>query len=156
MKDLNVIKVLVVDDSATMRMLISLIIRKTMHGITVTEAVNGLDALTKMQEHEFDLVLTDMVMPEMDGLQMIDRIRRSLKKAIPIVMVTSKGEEKERDIGLSHGADDYIVKPVNPRHLKETVTKLLGCRQRSGEGMPNALPDYGTGLSEQQARRFGP
>lgn len=117
-------KVLVVDDSATMRMFLTMTVKKTL-GVSVSEAVNGADALAKLQSSDFDLVLTDMVMPEMDGVKLIEHIRASLSKTMPIVMVTTKGEEKDRDNGLSHGANSYITKPVNAHELKETIFKLL-------------------------------
>lgn len=117
-------KVLIVDDSATMRMFLTMTVKKTL-GVSVSEAVNGADALAKLQGSDFDLVLTDMVMPEMDGVQLIEHIRASLSKTMPIVMVTTKGEEKDRDNGLSRGANSYITKPVNAHELKETILKLL-------------------------------
>lgn len=117
-------KVLVVDDSATMRMFLAMTVKKTL-GVSVSEAVNGADALAKLQCSDFDLVLTDMVMPKMDGVQLIEHIRASLNKTMPIVMVTTKGEEKDRDNGLSSGANSYITKPVNVHELKEIILKLL-------------------------------
>ncbi|MDH4231965.1 MAG: response regulator [Nitrospirota bacterium] len=125
MEDRGRKNVLVVDDSALMRMLISMTIKKNIQGIAVTEAVNGADAITKMQDQDFDLILTDMVMPGMDGLQMVSAIRDSVSKTIPIVIITTKGEARERDLGLLHGADSYITKPVNAHELKETVLKFL-------------------------------
>lgn len=118
-------RVLVVDDSATMRMYISITLRKLISGVSVSEAVNGADALRKMQEKDFDLVLTDMMMPEMDGAQLIDNIRRSLRRTTPIVVITTRGEERERDSGLAQGANGYITKPVNVHELKEAVRKFL-------------------------------
>lgn len=125
MKNTEGKSVLVVDDSALMRMLIIKIIDGFMQGISVTEAVNGIDGITKMRAQDFDLVLTDMVMPEMDGLQMVNEIRRSLNNTVPVVIITTKGEEKERNLGLSHGADGYITKPVNARELREAVLRFL-------------------------------
>lgn len=125
MKALSGKHILVVDDSALMRMLISVTMKKFMREVTVTEAVNGVDAITKMQNQDFDLILTDMVMPEMDGLRMIREIRGTMNKTVPIVFVTTKGEEGERELGLSLGADSYITKPVNPHELIGTVLRFL-------------------------------
>jgi CheY-like chemotaxis protein len=128
MMDTTKKRILVVDDSSTMRMFISLSIKKVLKDSTVIEAVNGLDAFQKLQGHDFDLVLTDMVMPEMDGAQLIKKIRGTLGKNIPIIVVTTKGEERDRDIGLSLGADGYITKPVNYHDLKAIVLKFfVGC-----------------------------
>lgn len=125
MKNIEGKSVLVVDDSALMRMLIIKIINRFMQGVSVTEAVNGIDGITKMRDQDFDLVLTDMVMPEMDGLQMVSEIRRSLNNTVPVVIITTKGEEWERNLGLLHGADGYITKPVNARELREAVLRFL-------------------------------
>jgi len=117
-------KVLIVDDSATMRMLLSTTLRKAL-AVYVTEAVNGIDAIEKLQKHDFDLVLTDMNMPEMDGAQLVSKIRSSLNKNIPIIIITTKGEEGDRDLGLSLGANGYLTKPINNHELKETVSRFL-------------------------------
>lgn len=118
-------KILVVDDSATMRMLVSLTIKKAVSGVSVTEAVNGLDALEKLRKSDFDLVLTDYQMPEMDGPQLIQNIRAEVSGTIPIIIITTKGEEQDRDFGLSVGANGYITKPINSHELKETITKYI-------------------------------
>lgn len=117
-------KILVVDDSATMRMLISMTIRKVVPAF-ITEAVNGVDAIRKLETQDFDLVLTDITMPEMDGLQLINRIRKTMNKEIPIIIVSTRGEEKDRDLGISLGANGYITKPVNNLQLKEAISKFL-------------------------------
>ena len=118
--------VLIVDDSATMRMLISLSIRKIMDSIKITEAENGLEALWLIKQQDFDLVFTDMQMPEMDGGSLIQRIREQVSSDLPIIIVTTQGEEYARHLGLSKGADGYLIKPINARELRETVTKYLG------------------------------
>lgn len=134
MKDMNEKRILVVDDSATMRMFISMSIKKVLAVVSITEAVNGIDAIEKMKNQDFDLVLTDMVMPEMDGAQLISKIRGSLNKNIPIVIITTKGEEKDRNLGLSLGADGYITKPLSCQELKDTVSKfLMGCEVECGK-----------------------
>lgn len=124
-------RILVVDDSATMRMLLSMTIRKALHGISVTEAVNGLDAVRKLTAGDFDMVLTDMNMPEMDGIRLIREIRGSGRLDIPIVIITTKGEETDRDFGISLGADGYITKPVDAYALKKEILRLL---TKSGAG----------------------
>lgn len=125
MKDLGNKKILVVDDSALMRMFISVTLRKTLTNVTITEAENGADAIKKLDSQNFDLILTDMMMPEMNGLQLIENIRRVLNKDMPIIVITTKGEEKDRKLGLSLGANGYITKPVNGHNLREAVIKFL-------------------------------
>jgi two-component system chemotaxis response regulator CheY len=118
-------KVLIVDDSPTMRMFLSTSVRKLLTGISVTEAVNGIDAIEKLKEEKFDLLLTDMQMPEMSGAELIGAVRESVSAALPVIVVTTKGEGKDRDFGLSLGADGYLTKPVSGRELKEIVSRFL-------------------------------
>ncbi|MEK6657961.1 MAG: response regulator [Nitrospirota bacterium] len=120
-------KILVVDDSATMRMFLSMTLKRVFADITITEAENGVDAIKKMQTQDVDLVLTDMMMPEMNGLQLIENIRKLLNKDVPIIVITTKGEEENRELGLSLGANGYITKPVSGNKLKDEVLKFLGC-----------------------------
>lgn len=120
-------KILVVDDSATMRMFLSMTLKRVFADISITEAENGVDAIRKLQAQDVDIVLTDMMMPEMNGLQLIENIRRLLNKDVPIIVITTKGEEKDRELGLSLGANGYITKPVSGNKLKDEVSKFLGC-----------------------------
>jgi CheY-like chemotaxis protein len=121
MRNLENKRILIVDDSATMRMFISMTIKKSFGDSLVEEAVNGADAYAKLQAKIFDLVLTDMQMPEMDGAQLIRMIRGELSKTLPVIIITTKGEESDRDFCLSLGANGYITKPVNGHALKEAV-----------------------------------
>lgn len=118
-------KILVVDDSATMRMFLSMTLKRVFADISITEAENGLDAIEKLRAQDVDIVLTDMMMPEMNGLQLIENIRKLLNKDVPIIVITTKGEEKDRELGLSLGANGYITKPVSGNKLKDEVLKFL-------------------------------
>lgn len=126
MKTGNGKNVLIVDDSATMRMLISMSIRKIMDSIQITEAENGMAALSRMKQQNFDLVFTDMQMPEMDGGSLIQLIREEVSKDLPVIIITTQGEEQARNLGLSKGANGYLIKPVSSRELRETVMRYLG------------------------------
>lgn len=117
--------ILVTDDSAIMRMFLVLNLKR-MVKVNITEAVNGLDALVKLQKGKFDLLLTDMNMPEMDGAQLIRNVRTGLKSEMPIVVITTKGESRDRELGMSLGANSYLTKPVNPAELIKAVLKYLG------------------------------
>lgn len=119
--------ILITDDSPIMRMFLVMNLKR-MVKVKITEAVNGVDALAKLNGGEFDLVLTDMNMPEMDGAQLIRHIRKSSKSELPIVIITTKGETKDRELGMSLGANSYLTKPVNPAELIKTVLKYLGYR----------------------------
>lgn len=118
-------RILIVDDSGTMRMLLSMTVRKVEPGISTKEAENGLAAVDMLNRQKFDLVLTDIMMPEMNGLQLISKIRGALKSDIPIIIISTHGKEKDRDLGLSLGANDYVTKPVDGLQLKRIVSKYL-------------------------------
>jgi CheY-like chemotaxis protein len=120
--------VLIVDDSTIMRMVLVMNLKRLLR-VNITEAVNGLDALAKFANGAFDLVLTDMNMPEMDGAELIRQIRIGLKSDVPIVIITTKGESKDRDLGISLGANGYLTKPVNMKELVRAVLKFLGGRK---------------------------
>lgn len=117
--------ILVTDDSAIMRMFLVLNLKR-MLAVNITEAVNGLDALAKLKSGKFDLLLTDMNMPEMNGAELVRHVRLGLKSDLPIVIITTKGEIKDREMGMSLGANSYITKPVNPAELIKAVVKYLG------------------------------
>jgi len=118
-------KVLVADYSQTMRMFILFNLIKTLPGVRIVEAVNGLDAIEKLNHHEVDLILTDMNMPEMDGAGVIRAVREVFKKDTPIIVITTKGEQKDRERGMALGASGYITKPLNPREFREAIFKFI-------------------------------
>ncbi|UCG79326.1 MAG: response regulator [Nitrospirota bacterium] len=118
-------KVLVVDDSATMRMLITMTIKKSISGVSVIEALNGADAQDKLQSNKVDLVLTDVNMPKMNGWELVKWIRSSHSKDIPVVIITTEGAEEEIEEGKALGANAYITKPVKSQELKDTIQGLL-------------------------------
>ncbi len=117
--------ILVTDDSAIMRMFLVLNLKR-MVKVNITEAVNGIDALSKLKAGKFDLLLTDINMPEMDGTQLIRHVRLGLRSNIPIVIITTKGEIRDREAGMAMGANSYLTKPVNPAELIKAVLKYLG------------------------------
>ena len=117
--------ILVTDDSAIMRMFLVLNMRRMLR-VNITEAVNGQDALAKLMHGKFDLLLTDMNMPEMGGAELVRAVRIGLKSDIPIVIITTRGEVKDRDLGMSLGANGYLTKPVDVKELIKTILKYLG------------------------------
>ncbi len=117
--------ILVTDDSSIMRMVLVMSLKRMLR-VKITEAVNGIDALAKLKGGKFDLLLTDMNMPEMNGAELIRCVRIGMNSDIPIVVITTKGEIKDREIGLSLGANGYLTKPVNQAELIKTVLKFLG------------------------------
>jgi two-component system chemotaxis response regulator CheY len=116
---------LVVDDSATTRMLISLTLKKG-ESFNIIEASNGSEAVARLDSESVDMVLTDINMPEMNGLELISHIRsQHSKQNIPIIVITTMGEESDRDKGLSLGANAYILKPISGAKLQSLVEELL-------------------------------
>lgn len=122
-------RILLVDDSTIMRMVLTLNLKRLLR-VNITEAVNGLDAIKKLKGGGFDLVLTDMNMPGLDGAGLIRYIRTELKSDVPIVIITTKGESKDRDLGMSLGANGYLTKPVNMKELVWMVLRFLGEGER--------------------------
>ncbi len=116
---------LVVDDSATTRMLVSLTLKKG-DDFRIIEASDGNEALAQLDSEHVDLVLTDINMPNMDGLELITRIRSQHQEPkIPIIVITTLGEETRRDEGLALGADAYVLKPISGAKLQSLVKELL-------------------------------
>jgi CheY-like chemotaxis protein len=125
--------VLVVDDSATFRQLLTMSLSRLegISGASITEAVDGQDALEKLKERDFDLILTDIRMPRMDGLELIRRVREELKMAdLPIVIISTKGSEQDVELGMSLGASGYLAKPISMAKLRELISELF--RERHG------------------------
>jgi len=120
---------LVVDDSATMRQLLCMTLTRV-EGITqanITEAYDGEDALDKVKSGNFDLVLTDIRMPRMDGLEFIRKVRSELnEQALPIIIISTKGADEDVKTGMNLGASGYLSKPVSMARLRELVTNFLG------------------------------
>jgi len=117
--------ILVTDDSAIMRMFLVMNMRRMLK-VNITEAVNGQDALSKLMNGKYDLLLTDMNMPEMGGAELVRAVRNGLNSDIPIVIITTKGEMKDRDLGMSLGANGYLTKPVDVKELIKMILKYLG------------------------------
>jgi len=116
--------VLIVDDSATVREMVSEQLRKS--GFNVIEAIDGEEAIAKLQVSIPDLVVTDIVMPRKNGYELCRWMKNEPKtKHIPVVMCTSKSEEFDVYWGMKQGADAYITKPYHPPDLVEVVNRLL-------------------------------
>ena len=116
--------ILIVDDEADLVELVSYNLKK--EGFTVDSASGGEAALTKMRKDKYDLVILDLMLPGIQGLELCRILRNNPKTAgLPIIMLTAKGEEVDRILGLEMGADDYITKPFSPRELVARVRAVL-------------------------------
>ncbi len=114
-------RILVADDDAHIREVVRFALERAGH--SVVEAFDGDAALVRLSEEAIDLVVLDVVMPGLDGLEVCQRIRRT--SAVPILFLSSRGEELDRVLGLEIGADDYVSKPFSPRELVARVKALL-------------------------------
>ena len=119
-------KVLLVDDSTTTLMMEEMILKQRTTYNTVT-AKDGLDAISRAVVESPDLILMDVVMPRMNGFEACKRMRleESLKQ-VPIILVTTRGEEDYVETGFQSGCNDYITKPVNSRELVTLLRSYLG------------------------------
>lgn len=118
MKDFSI---LIVDDEEDMRTLVEMYLLNS--GYHCLQAGNGKEAIEYLEKEEVDLILLDIMMPEMDGFLVCEEIRK--KYDLPIIFVSAKGEEWDKVKGLKLGADDYIVKPFNPGELVARVEAVL-------------------------------
>jgi two-component system, OmpR family, alkaline phosphatase synthesis response regulator PhoP len=142
--------ILVVEDEETIQELISYHLKK--EGFRVTCVASGEEALRKLQTEEYGLVLLDLMLPDIDGLEVCRSIRKHPSTAhLPVMMVTAKGEESDIVAGLELGADDYLVKPFSPRVLVARV-KALKRRRRTSDTDTQA-PIEMHGLSIHPGRR---
>jgi two-component system chemotaxis response regulator CheY len=118
-------KVLVVEDSPIMRQLIVFALKR-IPGFQIVEAIDGLDGLKKLNAEKFDLILTDINMPIMDGLKLVSMVRNDPSyKETPIIVITTEGAIEDRERALALGADEYITKPIQTMKILETVKKLM-------------------------------
>ncbi len=133
--------ILVTDDDPHLREVVRYALAR--QGFTVVEATNGLEALAAVATHHPDLVVLDVVMPELDGIETCRRLRQSSR--IPIVFLSSRDEELDRVLGIELGGDDYLTKPFSTRELVARVKAVL----RRSEPAPPESP-------REEALRVGP
>lgn len=127
-------RVLVVDDSSTMRQLISFALRRVPGLSGWDEAADGIEALEKMESTPYALVIADINMPRMSGLQLLDKIRADDRFcATPVVMVTTEGGEEEHKEGFKRGAAAYLPKPVRAPQVVTVVSDLLSRKAQPPE-----------------------
>jgi len=108
-----------------MRQLIAFALKR-IRGVRIVEANDGVDGLKKLSAERFDLILTDINMPIMDGLKLVSLVRNDANyKNIPIVVITTEGAQEDRERALALGANDYITKPIQPTKILEVAKGLL-------------------------------
>ena len=114
-------RILLVDDEQSVQTLLSYPLRKD--GYHVTSATDGHEALERFGENRFDLVILDLMLPKLDGVEVCRQLRR--RSQVPIIMLTAKGTETDKVAGLEVGADDYITKPFSMREFRSRVKAAL-------------------------------
>lgn len=126
-------KILVVDDEEKIR----LIIKKyaEFEGYAISEAADGMEAVEICNKEDFDLIIMDVMMPELDGFSACREIRK--KKDIPVIMLSARGEEYDKIHGFESGVDDYVVKPFSPKELMMRVNVVISRHSASKENVKN-------------------
>lgn len=118
-------RIMTVDDSTSMRQMVSFTLRQA--GYDVIEATDGKDALRKLADERVDMMLADVHMPEMDGIELIRKVREDPQiRFLPIVMLTTESQAAKKEEGKAAGATGWIVKPFRPEQLVAVVRKVLG------------------------------
>jgi len=116
--------IMAVDDSASVRQMVAFVVRQAGH--TVIEACDGKDALEKLASHKIDLLITDLNMPNLDGIGLVKSVRTAgLNRFVPIIILTTESQETRKSEGKTAGATGWIVKPFKPEQLTAVVNKVL-------------------------------
>ena len=114
-------RILIVDDEVNIRDLIKKYAK--FENYEVDEATNGMEAIEKVENNQYDIIIMDVMMPELDGFSAIKEIRK--KHDIPTIVLSARGEEYDRLHGFDLGIDDYVVKPFSPKELLMRVSAIL-------------------------------
>ena len=125
--------ILVVDDESRIRTIIKKYAE--FEGHTVTEAADGMEAVLRCREGGFDIVIMDIMMPELDGFSAVREIRKN--SSVPIIMLSARGEEYDKINGFGLGIDDYVVKPFSPKELMMRVEAVMKRVKRGGGDTPD-------------------
>jgi DNA-binding response OmpR family regulator len=132
-------RILLVDDEQSIQTLLSYPLRKD--GYHVTSALDGSEALQRFEEGRFDLVILDLMLPRLDGVEVCRQLRS--RSQVPIIMLTAKGSETDKVAGLEVGADDYITKPFSMREFRSRVKAALRRSRMGGEPVEDESIDCG-------------
>lgn len=126
-------KILIVDDCQTTRKLLTLYLK--VKGFEVVSAENGLDAIEKLASHEVNLILSDLNMPFMDGIELIKTLKADPNTShIPVLMVTTEADPEEKQKAMEAGASEYLVKPVTAEMVTQSIKNILKEMFKRGGG----------------------
>ena len=124
--------ILIVEDSPTMRALLAQALEDLETPVKVDEAASGFEALRLLPRSAYDLILTDINMPDINGLELISFVKgNDPYRTIPLVVISTEGSERDRARGLELGADAYLVKPIDALEVRRIAADLLGGTRRS-------------------------
>ena len=119
-------RILIVEDSPTMRALLSSALEDLEGSVKLVEAESGFEALRLLPRERWDLIVTDVNMPDINGLELVSFVKGNPAYTnVPLVIVSTEGSDRDRAKGLELGADAYLVKPFEPRELREVAADLL-------------------------------
>ncbi|MBP5207813.1 MAG: response regulator transcription factor [Clostridia bacterium] len=141
-------KILIVDDEQKIREIIKKYAE--FEGYRTDEAADGMDAVNKARKNSYDVIIMDIMMPDLDGFSAVKEIRKT--KNTPVIMLSARGEEYDRIHGFEVGADDYVVKPFSPKELMMRVGALIK-RSKAGGGDEHEILKFG-GLTVDFTGRF--
>jgi DNA-binding response OmpR family regulator len=142
-------RILLVDDEQAVQTLLTYPLRK--EGYEVVEAKDGQEALDRFGEERFDLVVLDIMLPKLDGIEVCRRLRT--RSQVPIIMLTAKGDEVDKVAGLEMGADDYITKPFSVREFRSRVKAALRRGNMTAQALANSEPIVAGGMEIDFERR---
>lgn len=131
-------KILVVDDEANIRNVIKEYAE--FEGYEVEEAVDGMEAVSKCKDEDFDIVIMDVMMPKLDGFSAIKEIRKT--KNIPVLMLSARGEEYDKLFGFEIGIDDYVVKPFSPKEVMARIAAITSRAKKVSDVKETAEEKY--------------
>jgi two-component system chemotaxis response regulator CheY len=128
-----VLRILIVEDSATMRALLASSLEGLDGEVELAEAESGFEALRWLPRQAFDLIVTDINMPDINGLELVSFVKSNAAyRSIPLIIISTEGSERDRAKGLGLGADAYLVKPFHPEALVAVARELLDKRAEEG------------------------
>ena len=129
-------RILIVEDSPTMRSLLTTALEELGGAVKIVEVASGFEALRHLPRDRFDLIVTDINMPDINGLELVSFVKGNpAYREIPLVIVSTESSERDRNKGLELGADAYLVKPFAPEELRDIAAALLA-RGGSERGAP--------------------
>jgi two-component system chemotaxis response regulator CheY len=128
-------RILIVEDSASMRSLLAASLEELESPVKISEAQSGFEALRLLPRIGFDLIVTDINMPDINGLELVSFVRGNERyRSVAVVIVSTEGSDRDRERGLELGADAYLVKPFEPETLRHVVNDLLARTRRDARG----------------------